>query len=182
MIIGLPDGAVEFYVGGSGTKAVSERRQRNARASARFRQRKKRSEKEQDERIAALQKEVEEKDRMIDALQERIQGLEEVRTRDSCNYTDRGTLTLDTSTFARRLGQELSIPVCELDSLFHKSRAGGVLSEDDARRSVQALVESSDEWILDGNHWVQLKDVSYNKATDIICKMRFIPLPRLLIY
>ncbi|KAK8142145.1 Acyl-CoA synthetase member 2 mitochondrial [Beauveria asiatica] len=72
------------------------------------------------------------------------------------------------STFARRLGQELSIPVCELDSLFHKSRAGGALSEDDARRSVQVLVESNDEWILDGNHWVQLKDVSYNKATDII--------------
>ncbi|KAM3427152.1 hypothetical protein MY4824_009620 [Beauveria thailandica] len=54
------------------------------------------------------------------------------------------------STFARRLGQELSIPVCELDSLFHKSRAGGALSEDDARRSVQVLVESNDEWILDG--------------------------------
>ncbi|KZZ99186.1 Shikimate kinase [Moelleriella libera RCEF 2490] len=72
------------------------------------------------------------------------------------------------STFARRLGQELSIPVCELDSLFHESRAGGALPEDDARRSVQALVESNDEWILDGNHWVQLKDVSYNKATDII--------------
>ncbi|KAM3426105.1 hypothetical protein NHJ13734_009661 [Beauveria thailandica] len=56
------------------------------------------------------------------------------------------------STFARRLGQELSIPVCELDSLFHKSRAGGALSEDDARRSVQVLVESNDEWILDGKY------------------------------
>lgn len=48
-------------------------------------------------------------------------------------------------------------------------------------------MESNDEWILDGkyvycdfagesmlnqrhSHWVQLKDVSYNKATDIICK------------
>ncbi|KAI0431902.1 hypothetical protein F5Y09DRAFT_174060 [Xylaria sp. FL1042] len=72
------------------------------------------------------------------------------------------------STFARRLGKQLSIPVYELDSLFHKSRAGGALSEDDARRSVQALVESNDEWILDGNHWLQLKDVSYSIATDIL--------------
>ncbi|KAI0872515.1 hypothetical protein GGS24DRAFT_502751 [Hypoxylon argillaceum] len=72
------------------------------------------------------------------------------------------------STFARRLGKQLSIPVLELDSLFHQSRAGGVLSEDDARRTVQALVESNDEWILDGNHWVQLKDVSYSIATDIL--------------
>lgn len=72
------------------------------------------------------------------------------------------------STFAHLLGKELSIPVLELDSLFHKSRAGGALSEDDARRSVQALVESNDEWILDGNHWVQLKDVSYSIATDIL--------------
>lgn len=31
------------------------------------------------------------------------------------------------------------------------------------------------------SHWVQLKDVSYNKATDIICKMTFIRLPRRLI-
>ncbi|KAI2604681.1 hypothetical protein GGR54DRAFT_449999 [Hypoxylon sp. NC1633] len=72
------------------------------------------------------------------------------------------------STFARQLGKHLSIPVCELDSLFHKSRAGGALSEEDARRTVQALVESNDEWILDGNHWVQLKDISYSRATDIL--------------
>ncbi|KAJ5558370.1 hypothetical protein N7535_008582 [Penicillium sp. DV-2018c] len=56
------------------------------------------------------------------------------------------------STFARRLGKQLSIPVCELDTLFHKSRAGGAISEDDARRTVQALVESNDEWILDGKY------------------------------
>ncbi|KAJ5953182.1 hypothetical protein N7454_000078 [Penicillium verhagenii] len=56
------------------------------------------------------------------------------------------------STFARQLGTQLSIPVCELDSLFHQSRAGGALSEDDARRSVQALVEYSDEWIIDGKY------------------------------
>ncbi|KAI1197026.1 hypothetical protein F5X97DRAFT_303684 [Nemania serpens] len=72
------------------------------------------------------------------------------------------------STFARRLGKQLSIPVCELDSLFHESRAGGALSEDDAKRNVQALVESNDEWILDGNHWLQLKDISYSVATDIL--------------
>ena len=96
MIIGLPDGAVELYVDGLGTKAVSEKRQRNAGASARFRLRKKERDERKDERIAALQKEVEEKDRMINTLQERIRGLEEVRTQDSCNYTDRGTPTLDT--------------------------------------------------------------------------------------
>ncbi|KAJ5278798.1 hypothetical protein N7478_004170 [Penicillium angulare] len=47
---------------------------------------------------------------------------------------------------------KLSIPVCELDPLFHKSRAGGTLSEDDARRSIQFFVESNDEWILDGKY------------------------------
>lgn len=42
--------------------------------------------------------------------------------------------------------------MCELDSLFYKSRAGGALSEDDARRSVQALVDSNDERIIDGKY------------------------------
>ncbi|KAI1173583.1 hypothetical protein F4777DRAFT_444265 [Nemania sp. FL0916] len=79
-----------------------------------------------------------------------------------------GVIGAGKSTFARRLGEQLSIPVCDLDPLFHKSRAGGALSEDDARRSVQALVESNDEWIIDGNHWLVLKDVSYNTATDIL--------------
>jgi len=41
MIIDLQDGAVETYVAGLGTKAASEKRQQNAGASARFRQRKK---------------------------------------------------------------------------------------------------------------------------------------------
>ncbi|KAI1295744.1 hypothetical protein F5Y03DRAFT_399220 [Xylaria venustula] len=72
------------------------------------------------------------------------------------------------STFARQLGKQHSIPVLELDSFFHQSRAGGALVEVDARRTVQALVESNDEWILDGNHWVELKDVSYSIATDIL--------------
>ncbi|TAQ84874.1 hypothetical protein B7494_g6810 [Chlorociboria aeruginascens] len=72
-----------------------------------------------------------------------------------------GVIGAGKTTFARRLGKELSIPVCELDFLFHKSRAGDALSEDDARQSVQALVESNDD------HWVQLKDVSYNIATDV---------------
>ena len=60
------------------------------------------------------------------------------------------------STFAQRLGKELSIPVCELDSLFHVSRAGGALSEDDAQRRVRALVMSNKEWILDGKYVVHV--------------------------
>lgn len=79
-----------------------------------------------------------------------------------------GVIGAGKSTFARQLGEELSIPVCELDPLFHESRAGGALSAEDAQRTIQDLVGSSDEWILDGNHWVQLKDISYNRATDIL--------------
>ncbi|KAI8626402.1 hypothetical protein F5Y19DRAFT_478522 [Xylariaceae sp. FL1651] len=37
------------------------------------------------------------------------------------------------------------------------SRAGGALSEDDARHSVQALVESKDEWILDGKYVIAVR-------------------------
>ncbi|KAK5637346.1 hypothetical protein RRF57_013058 [Xylaria bambusicola] len=93
-----------------------------------------------------------------------------------------GAIGAGKSTFARRLGKQLSIPVLELDSLFRQSRAGGALSEDDARRTVQAVVESNDEWILDGrygvavplrhSHRVQLKDISYSIATDILCEKK----------
>ncbi|KAI1357268.1 hypothetical protein F5Y08DRAFT_324647 [Xylaria arbuscula] len=79
-----------------------------------------------------------------------------------------GVIGAGKSTFARQLGKQLSIPVCELDPLFHDSRAGGPLSEADARRSVQTFVELNGEWIVDGSHWVQLKDVTYSIATDIL--------------
>lgn len=45
----------------------------------------------------------------------------------------------------------------ELDSLFYESRAGGALSEDDAKRSVQALLESNEEWILDGKYVIMVR-------------------------
>ena len=56
---------------------------------------------------------------------------------------------------------------------------------------MQALIDSNDEWIIDGkyvshqasrrentmltklpflSHWVQLKDISYSRATDILCR------------
>ena len=62
-------------------------------------------------------------------------------------------LYLEQSTFARQLGKELSIPVCDLDPLFHGSKAGGIdLSPEEAQRTVQTLVAENDEWIIDGKY------------------------------
>ena len=79
-----------------------------------------------------------------------------------------GVVGAGKTTFARQLGRELSIPACELDPLFHQSRAGGAPSAEDAQRTVQAFVTSNDDWIIDGNHWVQLQNITYDKATDIL--------------
>lgn len=62
------------------------------------------------------------------------------------------------------------------------------LSAEDAQRTIQTLVDSHAEWIIDGkyvclfhireqhlnllSHWVQLKEISYNRATDILCRLQ----------
>ena len=67
------------------------------------------------------------------------------------------------TTFARRLAALLDVPYAELDALNHLP--GWVeASEEDFRRSVEAVMIRSDGWVLDGSYQNKLGDLILRRA------------------
>ncbi|PEU14593.1 MULTISPECIES: DNA topology modulation protein [unclassified Bacillus (in: firmicutes)] len=76
------------------------------------------------------------------------------------------------STFSRRLGEKLQIPVHHLDALYWK--AGWELASREEQIQVQKGLVTQDAWIIDGNYGFTM-DIRVEAADTII----FIDLPRI---
>lgn len=71
------------------------------------------------------------------------------------------------TTFARRLAARLDVPYTELDALCHL--AGWVeASDEDFRRDVEAVMNRSDGWVLDGSYRWKLGDLVLRRAETIV--------------
>lgn len=71
------------------------------------------------------------------------------------------------TTFARRLAAQLGVPYTELDALCHL--AGWVEASDhDFRREVEAVMNRSQGWVLDGSYRWKLGDLVLRRADTIV--------------
>jgi hypothetical protein len=71
------------------------------------------------------------------------------------------------TTFARRLAASLDVPYTELDALCHLP--GWVeASDEDFRREVEAVINRSDGWVLDGSYQSKLGDLVLQRADTIV--------------
>jgi len=70
------------------------------------------------------------------------------------------------SVFSENLGRVLHIKVAHLDQIFW-NKDWTARSFEEAKAIVRSIADE-DEWIIDGNQWVPLKDITYPKATDIL--------------
>jgi hypothetical protein len=71
------------------------------------------------------------------------------------------------TTLARRLAEQLDVPYTELDALCH--RPGWVeASDEDFRRDVEAAMNHSDGWVLDGSYQWKLGDLVLQRADTIV--------------
>jgi adenylate kinase family enzyme len=71
------------------------------------------------------------------------------------------------TTFARRLAAQLEVPYTELDALCHL--CGWVeASDEDFRRDVEAVMNGTDGWVLDGSYQWKLGDLILRRADTII--------------
>jgi adenylate kinase family enzyme len=79
------------------------------------------------------------------------------------------------TTFARRLAARLDVPYTELDALRHLP--GWVeASDEDFRREVQAVINRSDGWVLDGSYQWKLGDLVLHRADTIVSLDQSLPL------
>jgi adenylate kinase family enzyme len=79
------------------------------------------------------------------------------------------------TTFARRLAMKLDVPYTELDALHHLP--GWVeASEADFRREVEAVMNSSEGWVLDGSYMGKLGDLILRRADTIVWLDQPLPL------
>jgi adenylate kinase family enzyme len=79
------------------------------------------------------------------------------------------------TTFARRLAAQLDVPYTELDALCH---LGGWVeaSDEDFRRDVEAVMNRSDRWVLDGSYRWKLGDLVLRHADTIVWLDQPLPL------
>ena len=71
------------------------------------------------------------------------------------------------TTFARRLAAKLDLPCTELDALNHKP--GWIeASADELRRDVEAVMNRSDGWVLDGSYHGKLGGLVLRRADTIV--------------
>ncbi|KAF8076544.1 hypothetical protein FPV67DRAFT_421627 [Lyophyllum atratum] len=70
------------------------------------------------------------------------------------------------STFAVKVAKILQVPVVHLDPIFW-SKDWVATPPEQARKIVREYADK-DAWVIDGNQWVPLKDITYPRATDII--------------
>ncbi|KAH7106666.1 hypothetical protein BKA62DRAFT_687804 [Auriculariales sp. MPI-PUGE-AT-0066] len=71
------------------------------------------------------------------------------------------------STTMRRLSSLLGIPAVSLD-LLHFKPGWTPYSRDEFRARVTNFIESNEEWIIDGNYYSKLGDLTFKAATDVI--------------
>jgi len=71
------------------------------------------------------------------------------------------------TTLGRRLAQKLGVPFTELDGLMY--RPGWVSAESETfRREVEAVMDASDGWVLDGMYKAQLDDLVLRRADTLV--------------
>ena len=71
------------------------------------------------------------------------------------------------TTLGRRLAQKLGVPFAELDALMHQP--GWVQAETETfRREVEAVMDRSDGWVLDGMYQAQLADLVLRRADTLV--------------
>ena len=79
------------------------------------------------------------------------------------------------TTLGRRLAQELGLPFTELDALMHQP--GWVQAETETfRREVEAVMDRSDGWVLDGMYQAQLGDLVLRRADTLVWLDQPLPL------
>jgi adenylate kinase family enzyme len=79
------------------------------------------------------------------------------------------------TTLGRRLAQQLGVPFTELDALMHQP--GWVPAEPETfRREVEAVMERSDGWVLDGMYQGQLGDLVLRRADTLVWLDQPLPL------
>jgi adenylate kinase family enzyme len=79
------------------------------------------------------------------------------------------------TTVARRLAAQLDVPYTELDALCHLP--GWVEeSDEDFRRNVEAEMNGSDGWVLDGSYQWKLGDLVLQRADTIVWLDQSLPL------
>ncbi len=79
------------------------------------------------------------------------------------------------TTFARRLAAKLDVPYTELDALHHLP--GWVEADaEDFRRDVEAVMDRSDGWVLDGSYMGKLGDLILRRADTIVWLDQPLPL------
>jgi adenylate kinase family enzyme len=71
------------------------------------------------------------------------------------------------TTLGRRLAEKLAVPFTELDALMHQP--GWVeAGTEDFRRDVEAVMDRSDGWVLDGMYQGQLGDLVLRRADTLV--------------
>lgn len=79
------------------------------------------------------------------------------------------------TTLGRRLAQKLGVPFTELDALMHQP--GWVQAETETfRREVEAVMDRSDGWVLDGMYQAQLGDLVLRRADALVWLDQPLPL------
>jgi adenylate kinase family enzyme len=79
------------------------------------------------------------------------------------------------TTLSRRLAAKLGVPYTELDALNHLS--GWVEANDeDFRRDVEAAMNRSDGWVLDGSYQMKLGDLVLRRADTVVWLDQPLPL------
>jgi adenylate kinase family enzyme len=71
------------------------------------------------------------------------------------------------TTFARRLAAKLDVPYTELDALHHLP-GWAEASEADFRREVEAVMNRSEGWVLDGSYMGKLGDLILRRADTLV--------------
>jgi hypothetical protein len=76
------------------------------------------------------------------------------------------------TTLGRRLAQRLGVPFTELDALMHQP--GWVPAETGTfRHEVEAVMDASDGWVLDGMYQGQLGDLVLRRADTLVWRVAF---------
>jgi adenylate kinase family enzyme len=79
------------------------------------------------------------------------------------------------TTLGRRLAEKLGVPFTELDALMHQP--GWVPAETETfRREVEAVMDASDGWVLDGMYQAQLGGVVLRRADTLVWLDQPLPL------
>ena len=79
------------------------------------------------------------------------------------------------TTLGKRLAAKLGVPFTELDALMHQP--GWVEADpDDFRRNVEAVMDASEGWVLDGMYQGQLGDLVLRRADTLVWLDQPLPL------